>query len=59
MQVVVLIERSGGTPFRFEVSINDQAELAAAAHHALEQYHSHHPDQTLTDGSVTLRFQRS
>lgn len=59
MEVVVLIEHSGSSPFRFPVNINDQSGLAAAAQHALEQYHQHHPDQTLTDGSVTIWFIRA
>jgi hypothetical protein len=59
MEVVVLIERAGGPPFRFPVTIGDHSELAPAAQHALLQYHQHHPDQTLTDGSVTLRFMRA
>jgi hypothetical protein len=59
MEVVVLIEHAGGPPFRFPVNINDQSELAPATQHALEQYHHHHPEQTLTDGSVTIRFIRA
>jgi hypothetical protein len=59
MEVVVLIERSGVPPFRFPVNVGDQSELAPATQHALEQYHHHHPDQTLTDGSVTIRFVRA